>query len=77
MLFYKTISNYLKREKQSYDSMMNRRRDRFIELIKLNAPKEIINLEIQLLLQPFHLHVLRNILYKAMMQVSKTREIII
>jgi hypothetical protein len=77
MLFYKTISNYLKREKQSYDSMMNRRRDRFIELIKLNAPKEIINLEIHLLLQPFHLHVLRNILYKVRMQVSKTREIII
>jgi hypothetical protein len=77
MLFYKTISNYLKQERNLYNHLICRRKERFRQLVELDAPKEIINLEIQLLLQPFHLHVLRNILYKAMMQVSKTREIII
>ena len=77
MLFYKTISNYLKQERNLYNYLICRRKERFRWLVELETPKEIINLEIQLLSQPFYLYVIENILCKVEMQLYKTRETLI
>jgi len=53
MLFRKTINNYIKRLEFDYEYNMKRRKERFIMLMQLNAPKEILVKEIDLLRQTF------------------------
>jgi len=51
---YSTIRNYLIKTRYEYGCVIKRRKERFIILIKLEAPISIIRAEIKLLKQPFY-----------------------
>lgn len=52
-MFIKAIENYIRREKNKYDHLLSRRKERFLLLIEYGAPKEILTMEIDLLRQSF------------------------
>lgn len=79
-MFIKTINYYLKREKNFYyNYLVHRRKKRFLQLIELHAPKEIIVKEIELLRQSFNHYMRKKIqnnikkLIKSIFLVPKCR----
>jgi len=76
-MFYKIVSNYIKEEKSNYDRVINRRKERFLELVELHAPKEIIIKEIDLLRQPFKYYIAKSIKDRVSMILGKSRSTIL
>jgi hypothetical protein len=56
-MLYKIINDYIKKEKINYEYVICRRKERFLLLIELDAPKELITQEIELLRQPFRFYI--------------------
>jgi len=62
-MFIQAIKHYIRKEQNFYNHLISRRKERFLQLIELQSPKEIIIKEIELLRQPF-LYYLRKKLQK-------------
>lgn len=58
-MLYKIIKDYIRKEKRNYEYVICRRKERFLLLIELDAPKELITAEIELLRQPFRYYIRR------------------
>ena len=71
MLFYKVITNYIRIEKLNYNKIIKRRKERFIQLVELGAPKEIIIKEVELLRQPFKYYLRKRIQRLLMIKIDK------
>jgi hypothetical protein len=69
-MFIKAIKHYIDGEKYFYNHLISRRKERFIQLIELQAPKEIIIKEIELLRQPF-IYYLRKKLQRRILRFVK------
>ena len=52
-MLFKTIENYIRIEKNKYNHLLSRRKERFLLLIEYGAPKELLTIEIDLLRQSF------------------------
>jgi len=52
-MLIKTIKNYIEKENNNYNILLDKRKERFIRLIELKAPLIIIKNEVQLLSQSF------------------------
>lgn len=72
-MFIKTIENYIKSEKNKYDHLLSRRKERFLLLIEYGAPKELLTIEIDLLRQSFQYYLwckIKKRIYRAVRLIS-------
>jgi hypothetical protein len=73
MLFYKTFRNYLKKERTLYDKLILRRKERFLQLIELDAPEVILKNESELVSQSFQYYLSRRIQNKVLRLPNRIR----
>jgi hypothetical protein len=72
-MLFKTIENYIRVEKNKYDYLLSRRKERFLLLIEYGAPKEILTIEIDLLRQSFQYYLwckIKKRIYRAVRLIS-------
>jgi hypothetical protein len=73
MVFYKTFRNYLKKERTLYDKLILRRKERFLQLIELDAPEVILKNESELVSQSFQYYLSRRIQNKVLRLPNRIR----
>ena len=72
-MLFKTIENYIRIEKNKYNHLLSRRKERFFLLIEYGAPKELLTIEIDLLRQSFEYYLwckIKKRIYRAVRLIS-------